>query len=51
ARDSFVDLLLDQIKAAQATLLFVSHDRSLARHFSRQLDIQSFVDAGENHAV
>ncbi|HCD04264.1 MAG TPA: ABC transporter ATP-binding protein, partial [Methylophaga sp.] len=30
ARDSFVDLLLDQIKAAQATLLFVSHDRSLA---------------------
>ena len=51
ARDSFVDLLLDQIKAAQATLLFVSHDRSLSRHFSRQLDIQSFVDAGENHAV
>jgi len=51
ARDSFVDVLLEQVKAAQATLIFVSHDRSLAPHFSRQLDIQSFVVAGEKHAV
>jgi putative ABC transport system ATP-binding protein len=51
ARDSFVDLLLEQVKAMQATLIFVSHDRSLAQHFSRQLDIQSFVVAGEKHAV
>ncbi len=51
ARDSFVDLLLEQVKAMQATLIFVSHDRILAQHFSRQLDIQSFVVAGEKHAV
>ncbi|HBX61208.1 MAG TPA: ABC transporter ATP-binding protein [Methylophaga sp.] len=51
ARDSFVDLLLGQVQAAKATLIFVSHDRSLAQHFSRQLDIQSFVVAGEKHAV
>lgn len=51
ARDSFVDLLLNQVKVAGATIIFVSHDRSLAQHFSRQLDIQSFVVAGDKHAV
>lgn len=51
ARDSFVDLLLNQVKVAGATIIFVSHDRSLSQHFSRQLDIQSFVVAGEKHAV
>ncbi len=51
ARDSFVELLLEQVKVMQATLIFVSHDRSLAQHFSRQLDINSFVVAGEKHAV
>lgn len=51
ARDSFVDLLLKQVKVAGATIIFVSHDRSLAQHFSRQLDIQSFMVAGEKHVV
>lgn len=51
ARDSFIDLLLSQVKAAQTTLVFVSHDRGLSQHFSSQLDIQSFVIAGEPYAV
>jgi putative ABC transport system ATP-binding protein len=38
-RDQFIELLLAQCTASKATLVFVSHDASLARHFDRQLDI------------
>ncbi|MEE4361514.1 MAG: ABC transporter ATP-binding protein [Pseudomonadales bacterium] len=41
ARDAFLDLLETECRAADAALLFVSHDRSLARRFSRQLDLPS----------
>lgn len=50
-RDSFISLLLNQVASANATLIFVSHDRGLAPHFSRQLDIQTFVASGAQHAV
>ncbi|KQU79008.1 MULTISPECIES: ATP-binding cassette domain-containing protein [unclassified Rhizobacter] len=33
----FIELLLRECEAAQATLLFVSHDRRLAAHFTREL--------------
>jgi putative ABC transport system ATP-binding protein len=33
----FIELLLRECEAAQATLLFVSHDRRLAAHFTREV--------------
>ncbi len=36
-RDGFLRLLFDECRAAGASLLLVSHDRSLARHFDRRL--------------
>ncbi|MEM8799138.1 MAG: ABC transporter ATP-binding protein [Pseudomonadota bacterium] len=39
ARDRFLDLLLRQCDAAGSTLLFVSHDNSLAAHFDRSIDL------------
>jgi putative ABC transport system ATP-binding protein len=35
----FVDLLLRECSAAQASLIFVSHDQRLATHFDRQLSL------------
>ncbi|MCX4186969.1 ABC transporter ATP-binding protein [Methylophaga sp. OBS4] len=40
ARQGFLSLLLDLVEENQSTLLFVSHDRSLAHNFSRQIDMQ-----------
>ncbi len=38
-RAEFLELLFDQVDAAQSTLLFVSHDRDLARRFDRAIDL------------
>ncbi|MEE4297762.1 MAG: ABC transporter ATP-binding protein [Wenzhouxiangella sp.] len=38
-RVEFLDLLFQQIEAAQSTLLFVSHDRELADRFDRAIDL------------
>ena len=38
-RDAFLDLLLNECKLEGTTLIFVSHDRSLATHFDRQVDM------------
>jgi putative ABC transport system ATP-binding protein len=35
ARDSFLSLLMRECAAARTSVLFVSHDRSLGRHFDR----------------
>lgn len=40
-RDQFIQLLLDC--AQDSTVVFVSHDRSLAHHFSQQLDLSSLI--------
>lgn len=39
ARKAFVDLLAEECAAADASLLFVSHDRSLAAGFDREIDL------------
>lgn len=39
ARDGFLDVLIEQCEVSKAALLFVSHDRALADHFQRQLDL------------
>ncbi len=36
-QDRFLELLLHECAASNASLLFVSHDRRLARHFTREL--------------
>jgi len=45
-QQGFIDLLLAETAAAQATLLFVSHDRRLAAHFDRTVAL-----AGINRAA
>ncbi|MDF2231666.1 ABC transporter ATP-binding protein [Albimonas sp. CAU 1670] len=40
ATAAFVDLLARECAAAGSALLFVSHDRSLERHFDRSVDFQ-----------
>ena len=41
ARDGFIRLLLDCAGKNNSTIIFVSHDKSLAGHFSRRLDISA----------
>ncbi len=41
-RARFIDLLFEQVDASQATLVFVSHDPTLAERFRRILDIDEF---------
>jgi len=38
-RDRFLDLLIDVAGTAKTTLIFVSHDQSLARRFERSIDL------------
>jgi putative ABC transport system ATP-binding protein len=38
-QSDFLDLLLKECNAADATLLFVSHDRRLATHFTREVSL------------
>ncbi len=45
-RQSFLDLLFAQVEAAKSTLLFVSHDRELALHFDRSIDLTE-INAAE----
>ena len=39
ARHAFLDLLFREVAAAGATLIFVSHDRDLSRHFDRAVNL------------
>lgn len=39
SRDAFLELLLAECRAAGITVVFVSHDASLARHFDRGLSL------------
>lgn len=45
-RAGFLELLFKQLAEAGSSLLFVSHDRELAGHFDRQLDLGSINRAG-----
>jgi putative ABC transport system ATP-binding protein len=39
AKDAFVGLLLKECRESGASLLFVSHDRSLEKHFDRKVEL------------
>ncbi len=39
AKDAFIGLLMRECARARAALLFVSHDRTLERHFDRTVDL------------
>ncbi|MCP4071587.1 MAG: ABC transporter ATP-binding protein [Hyphomicrobiales bacterium] len=39
AKDAFIQLLLKECTASGASLLFVSHDRSLEKYFDRSIDL------------
>jgi putative ABC transport system ATP-binding protein len=40
-QENFLELLLHECETAKSTLLFVSHDRRLSRHFTRELSLQN----------
>ena len=42
ARERFMDLLFDQVENTEATLVFVSHDPTLGKHFKREVTIDEF---------
>lgn len=46
ARDRFINLLSEEVQRSGATLLFVSHDASLAGLFSRSADLAEINQAG-----
>ena len=39
AKDAFVELLLKECNESEASLLFVSHDRTLEKHFDRTVEM------------
>lgn len=45
-QQAFIDLLLREVAAVGATLVFVSHDTRLAAHFDRQLALPALNRAG-----
>lgn len=45
-RQAFLDLLFEQADAAASALLFVSHDRELARRFDRTVDLEDINRVG-----
>lgn len=45
ARSDFLKLLFDQAKREKSSILFVSHDRSLADHFQRSQPLESINSA------
>lgn len=46
ARDRFINLLSEEVERSAASLLFVSHDASLARLFTRSADLTEINRAG-----
>lgn len=45
ARDSFLDVLIDQCEVSGAALILVSHDRTLASRFPSELDLSTLSSA------
>jgi putative ABC transport system ATP-binding protein len=50
-RDAFLGLLSESISRAGATLLFVSHDSSLSKHFDTQLSLPQLNRAARAYAA
>ncbi len=48
--DKFIELLLRECNEKQTTVIFVSHDKRLAKHFDREIELKTFNKAsGESH--
>ena len=47
-RDDFLNILMRLAQEHTATILFVSHDRTLEHHFDRQLDIRSLQQESQS---
>ena len=47
ARDSFIQLLFQCVEESNSSLLFVSHDRALAQHFTDIVNIADFATTQE----
>jgi len=47
-RDAFMQLLMSTLDSCGATLIFVSHDRSLAKYFSSSIDMTGLNQARTN---
>jgi putative ABC transport system ATP-binding protein len=50
-KKNVVDLLLQQARANDSTLVMVTHDESLLESFTSVLDIQSVIDGAGKHAA
>ncbi len=50
-RDEFIRLLLEQAQANNSTILFVSHDKSLQKHFDHVVDLQHINQVEQSHHV
>ena len=50
-RDAFISLLLKVVTEQGASLVFVSHDLSLARYFEKTVELSEINRAHANHAV
>lgn len=50
-QQDFLDLLLGQIDATKATLIMVSHDRRLARHFTRVVELSEILATSQREAT
>lgn len=48
--DKFIELLLQECNEKQTTVIFVSHDKRLAKHFDREIELKTVNKAsGESH--
>jgi len=48
-RHAFIKLLFAEVTAAECSLLFVSHDASLAEHFDRAVDLRELNSASTDY--
>ena len=51
ARISFLDLIFAQVAREKSTLVFVSHDKSLASRFSKTLSLPEINEVKSSHLV
>ncbi|TPN67950.1 ATP-binding cassette domain-containing protein [Mesorhizobium sp. B1-1-1] len=49
-QQDFLDLLFGQIEATKATLIMVSHDRRLAQHFTRAIQLNDILTTSQSRA-
>ncbi|MBL4827875.1 MAG: ATP-binding cassette domain-containing protein [Spongiibacteraceae bacterium] len=48
-RDAFMTLLMETVVKHKITLIFVSHDHALAKHFTRTVSLQAINRVGVHH--